>query len=173
MPIAQVFLLKPAPFCMLFAGLGSINKSVTSLFFSYYLTLALSSPPSFLLPQSLWQIWQELSSLSSCCIRLQWVPRHSFLPGNDAADELVRRGALLAPSAIPCTVVSLLLSLVSTLVFSRTGGVLSHRNSCCCCCLPDPFRGIGAWWKTMEPQKPGNSPGSGPEVIKRQRVAKE
>ena len=25
----------------------------------------------------------------------------------------------------------------------------------------------------MEPQKPGNSPGLGPEVIKRQRVAKE
>ena len=25
----------------------------------------------------------------------------------------------------------------------------------------------------MEPQKPGNSPGSEPEVIKRQRVAKE
>ena len=25
----------------------------------------------------------------------------------------------------------------------------------------------------MEPQKPGNSPGSGPEVVKRQRVAKE
>ena len=43
----------------------------------------------------------------------------------------------------------------------------------CCCCLPDPFRGMGAWRKTMEPQKPGNSPGSGPEVIKRQRVAKE
>ena len=42
-----------------------------------------------------------------------------------------------------------------------------------CCCLPDPFRGMGAWRKTMEPQKPGNSPGSGPEVVKRQRVAKE
>ena len=28
---AQVFLLKPAPFCKLFAGLGSINKSSTSL----------------------------------------------------------------------------------------------------------------------------------------------
>ena len=27
----QVFLLKPAPFCMLFAGLGSTNKSATSL----------------------------------------------------------------------------------------------------------------------------------------------
>ena len=37
-----------------------------------------------------------------------------------------------------------------------------------CCCLPDPFRGMGAWRKTMEPQKPGNSPGSGPEVEKRQ-----
>ena len=30
---------------------------------------------------------------------------------------------------LQCLVVSLLLSLVSTLVFSRTGGVLSHRNS--------------------------------------------
>ena len=63
---AQVFPLKPAPFCTLFAGLGSTKKSTTSLLFSYYLTLAtLSSSPSFLLPQTLWQIWQELFSLSS------------------------------------------------------------------------------------------------------------
>ena len=39
--------------------------------------------------------------------------------------------------------------------------------------LPDPFPGMGAWRKTMEPMKPGNSPGSGPEVVKRQIVAKE
>ena len=99
----QVFLLKPAPFCTPFAGLGNTNKSAISLLFSYYLTLVLSFPPSFLLSQTLWQIWQELSSLSSCSVRLQWVPRHSFLPRNDTADELARRGALLAPSAIPCS----------------------------------------------------------------------
>ena len=42
---AQVFPLKPAPFCALFAGLGSTNKSAIFLLFSHYLTLVLSSPP--------------------------------------------------------------------------------------------------------------------------------
>ena len=41
----------------------------------------LSSPPSFLLSQTLWQIWQELSSHSSCSIRLQWVPWTLVFPG--------------------------------------------------------------------------------------------
>ena len=76
----------------------------------------LLSPPSFLLSQTLSQIWQKLSSLSSCSIRLQWVPRHSFLPGNDAADELARRGALLAPSAIPCSLSPLIFRFHSSLV---------------------------------------------------------
>ena len=39
--------------------------------------------------------------------------------------------------------------------------------------LPDPFRGMGAWWKTMEPQNSGNSPGPGPEVVEKRRVAKQ
>ena len=121
----QVFPLKPAPICKLFAGLGSINKSATSLLLlsdSSSVLITLSSSPFFLLHQSLWQIWQKLSSLSSCFIRLQLVLGHSFLPRNDAADELARQGALLMPSAIPC---SLLLFLVSTLLFSRYGGILS------------------------------------------------
>ena len=67
------------PFHFSFLLLLSDSRSVLT---------TLSSPPSFLLPQSLLQIWQELSSLSSCSIRLQCVPGHSFLPGNEAADEL-------------------------------------------------------------------------------------
>ena len=39
--------------------------------------------------------------------------------------------------------------------------------------LPNPFRGMGAWRKIMEPQKMCNSAGPGPEVVERQRVAKE
>ena len=113
---AQVFLLKPAPFCTLFAGLGSTNKSAIFLLFSSCLTLVLSSPPSFLLSQTLWQIWQEPSSLSFCSIRIQWVPGQSFLPRNDAADELVRQGALLASSAIPCSLSPLISHIHSCLI---------------------------------------------------------
>ena len=124
----QVFPLKPGSFCTLFAGLGSTNKSAISLLFlsnSRSFLTTLFSPPSFLLPKTLWQIWQELSFLS-CSIRLQWVPGHPFLPGNDAANELARRRALLAPSAIPCSL-SPLISRIHSCPIS--GGVLSHRNS--------------------------------------------
>ena len=114
-----VFPLKPAPFCTLFAGLGSTIKSAIFLLLSDSRSVlaTLFSPPPFLLSQTLWQIWQELSSLSSCSIRLQWVPGHSFLPGNDTADELARRGALLAPSEIPCSL-SPLISRIYSRLFS-------------------------------------------------------
>ena len=49
---AQVFPMKPAPFCTLFADLGSTNKSASSLLFSSCLTLVLSSPPCPLLHPS-------------------------------------------------------------------------------------------------------------------------
>ena len=123
----QAFLLKPVPFCTLFAGLGSTNNPATSLLFFFYLTLVLylgtlSSPPSFLLSQTLWQIWQELSSLSSCTIRLQWVPRHSFLLGNDTADEIAKWGALLVPYAIPCS-----LSRIHSCLFSDWRRTVSSK----------------------------------------------
>ena len=73
----------------------------------------LSSPPSFLLSQTLWQIWQGLCSLSSCSIRLQWVPGLWFLPRNDTADELAKRGALFALFAILCSLSPLISCLIS------------------------------------------------------------
>ena len=44
-------------------------------------------------------------------------PGHSFLPENEAADGLARRGALLAPSAIPCSL-PLLISRIHSFFFS-------------------------------------------------------
>ena len=125
----QVFPLKSVPFCKPFAGSGSTNKSATSLLllsdFRSVLT-TLSSPASFLLPKTLWQIWQELPSLPTCFIRLQWVPGHSFLPGNDASAALASRRALLAPPAIPCSL-SPLISRIHSFFFSDWRRTVSSK----------------------------------------------
>ena len=124
------FPLKPAPFCTLFAGLDSSNKSAISLLF-YYLTLVLSSPPCPLL---------HLSSYLKLCGRSGRNCRLSppVLSGyNGSPDTRFSRGTTRLtswPDGERCLhppqslVVSLLLSLVSTLVLSRTGGVLSLPN---------------------------------------------
>ena len=132
---AQVFRLKPAPFCTLFGGLGSTNKSAISLLFSYYLTLVLSSSPCSLL--HLFSYLKLCGGFGRNSFLFPPVlsdyngsPDTRFLSGNDAADGLMSwsdgERYLRPPQSL---VVSLLLSLVSTLVFSRTGDVLCHQNS--------------------------------------------
>ena len=127
---AQVFLLKSVPFCTLFVGLGNTNKSAIFLLFYIYLTLVLSLPlcPFLLLSFYLKLSWRSGRNrlLSSCSIRLQLVPGHSFLPGNDAADVLARRGALLAPSAIPCSLSSLI-SRIHSSIFSDWRRTVSSK----------------------------------------------
>ena len=48
-------------------------------------------------------------------MRLQLVPGHLFLPGNDAADKSARRGALLLLSVIPCSLSPLIFRIHSYL----------------------------------------------------------
>ena len=114
----QVFLLKYAPFCMLFAGLGSTNKSATSLLFSFYLTLVLSSPPCPLLHLS---FCLSLSGTSgrNCLLSLP-----VLLGYNGSLDTRFSRGTMRLMSwpdgkrylrPLQSLEVSLLLSLVSTL----------------------------------------------------------
>ena len=126
-----VFPLKPAPFCTLFAGLCSTNKSAISLLFCYYLTLVLSSPPCPLL--HLFSYLKLCGRSGRNCLLSPSV----LLDYNGSPDTRFSRGMTrvmswpdgvryLRPPQSP--VVSLLLSLVSTLVLFRTGGVLSHRS---------------------------------------------
>ena len=128
---AQVFSLKPAPFCTLFAGLGSTNKSAIFLLFSFYLILVLFSPPCPLLHLS---SHLKLCGRSSrnCLLSSPVLSGYNRSPGTRFFRGTTRliswpdgERYLRPPQSL---VVSLLLSLVSTLLFSRTGGVLSHRS---------------------------------------------
>ena len=126
----QLCPLKPVPFCTLFAGLGSTNKSAISLLF-YYLTLVLSSPPCYLL---------HLSSYLKLCGRSgrNGLLSPPVLSGyNGSPDTCFSRGTTRLMSwpdwkcylHPPQSLVVSLLFFESTLVFSRAGGILSHLNS--------------------------------------------
>ena len=130
-PVFPVFPLKPAPFCTLFAGLGNTIKSAIFLLFFSCLTLVLSSPPCPLL---------HLSCYLKLCGRSgrNCPSSPPVLSGyNGSPDTRFSRGTtqlMSLPDGERCLrppqslVVSLLLSLVSTLVLSRTGGVLSLQS---------------------------------------------
>ena len=130
---AQVFLLKPVPFCTLFASLGSTIKSAVSLLFSCYLTLVLSSPPCplFCHLSSYLKLWGR--SGRNCLLSPSILLDCNGSSNTRFSRETTRlmswldRVRYLRPPL--SLVVSLLLSLVSTLVLSRTGGVLSHQSS--------------------------------------------
>ena len=69
----------------------------------------LSSAPSYLLPESLWNVWSLASSHSNnTTLSFQWVPGHAGLPGNEKADLLAKTGASLPTDAIPCPLPQLL-----------------------------------------------------------------
>ena len=129
---AQVFPLKPTPFCTLFAGLGSTNKSAIFLLFSYYLTLVLSSPPCPLLHLS---SYLKLCGRSgrNCLLSPRVLLGYNRSPSTRFSRETTRLMSwpdgvryLRSPLSL---VVSLILPLVSTLVICRTGCVRSHLNS--------------------------------------------
>ena len=117
---------------MLFADLGSTIKSAISLLFFSYLIFVLSSPPYPLLHLS---FYHKLFGRSGRNCLLS----PGVLSGyNGSSDTCFSWGTTRLMSwpdgerylrPLQSLVVSLLLSLVSTLVLSRTGGVLSHRNS--------------------------------------------
>ena len=128
---AQASLINPAPLCKLFAGFGSTNKSTTSLLFSSYLTLVLSSPPYpllhlffHLIPSGRsgrnW-LFQDLSLL--LFDQATMGPGTLLSLGNNAA----RRGALVAPSAIPCSLFPLI-SHIHLSLFFQTGMLPRHAR---------------------------------------------
>ena len=62
-----------------------------------------SSAPSYLQPESLWNVWSLASSLSNnTTLCFQWVSGHAGLRGNEKADLLAKAGASLPTDAITC-----------------------------------------------------------------------
>ena len=117
----QVFPLKPAPFCKLFAGLGSTNKPATSLLLSDSCSVLSSIFPFTLI------------SGRNCFLSPPVLSGYNRFPDTRFSRATTRLMSWADGKRYlfhkQFLVISLLLSLVSTLVFSRTGGILSNQNS--------------------------------------------
>ena len=137
----KVFQLEPVPFWKL-----CWSRQHQQVCYFSYLTLVLSSPPCFLLRLVTSISLADLARtvFSPLYYQATMGPRKLVPPPppprNDVADELARRGALLAPSAIPCSlslisrIYSSLLSnwrrTVSSKFFDTQVPSISLRNLC-------------------------------------------
>ena len=116
-----VFPLKPAPFCTLFAGIGNTNKSAISLLLISDSRSVLSSIFS-LLSNSVADLVGTVFSL--LFYGLRWSPDTRFSRGTTRLMSWQDGERYLRPP------LSLVVSLpLFTLLFSWSGGVLSHLNS--------------------------------------------
>ena len=96
--------------CLLKQGLDRCTKHLLTCKFQSVIFLTdsqsalsiLSSAPSYLLLESLWNVWSLASSLSNITLNFQWVPGHAGLPGNENANLLAKAGVSLPTDAIPC-----------------------------------------------------------------------
>ena len=148
----QVFPLKPALFT-LYAGIGNTNKFAISPLISSCLTLVLSSPPCPLL--HLFSYPKPCGRSGSNCLLSPPVlsgynksPDTRFSRRTTRLTSFARRGALLAPSAIPCSLSSLISRIHSRLISDwrrtvsskyfdtqvssiSTEGLVLPRHACC------------------------------------------
>ena len=111
----QVYSLKTAPLCTLFAGLGSTNNSNTSLLLFESRSVLFS-----IFPFSAISLADLAGTVFSLLLYYQATMGPLILVSpreNDAADELARRRALLVPSVVPCSL-SPLISRIHPCLFS-------------------------------------------------------
>ena len=99
----EIFALKRGLDCCTSHLMTCKFQSVLFLTDSQSALSMLSSAPSYLLPESLWNVSSLASSLSNnTTLSFQMVPNHAGLPGNEKADLLAKAGASLTTDAIPC-----------------------------------------------------------------------
>ena len=131
-----VIVPKPSLSYMLLSGVSLTPRHVIlnlSPFFQFFICPINSlCPPTIFNPQIPTNTQSLLDSLSqSKVIHLQWIPGHSFLPGNDLADSLANAGASLNPSSISVSLAPLIssqrLSLYTSWRRSVQSGFFQHQ----------------------------------------------